>query len=102
MDPNGTTAAVVELLSQQNEILEDIGWMEGNLPTGHRTTLRTSLPTVGYRRFNEGVDISKSTTAQIEESCAMMEAYAMVDKELVKLYGGMGAAFRASENTSFL
>lgn len=102
MDPNGMHASVIELLAQQNEILDDIPWVEGNLPTGHRTTLRTSLPTVGYRRFNKGVASGKSTTDQIEESCAMMEARAKVDVELVKLYGGQGPAFRASEDTAFV
>lgn len=102
MDPDGMMAAIVELLAKQNEILDDIPWMEGNLPTGHRTTLRTALPTVGYRRFNEGVAASKSATMQIEESCAMMEAYSEVDAELLKLYGNQAGAFRASEDTSFM
>lgn len=102
MDPNGTPATVIELLSKRYDMNEDIGWMEGNLPTGIRTTLRTALPTVGYRRFNEGVAPSKSARAQIEETCAMMEAYSQVDSELVKLYGGQAAAFRASEDTAFL
>ena len=102
MDPNGQMATIVELLAKQNEILDDIPWVEGNLPTGHRTTLRTALPTVGYRRFNEGVAPSKSASMQIEESCAMMEAYSEVDLELLKLYGNQSAAFRASEDTAFL
>jgi hypothetical protein len=104
MDPNGQPAQVIELLSKQYEINADIGWQEGNLPTGHRTTLRVALPTVGYRRFNEGVAASKSARAQIEESCAMMEAYSEVDARLVKLWGGgdKGAAFRQSEDVAFL
>lgn len=102
MDPDGTMATIVELLAKQNEILDDILWVEGNLPTGHRTTLRTALPTVYYRRFNEGVLSSKSATMQIEESCAMMEAYSEVDRELVRLYGNQAAAFRMSEDQAFL
>jgi hypothetical protein len=102
MDPNGTLAPVAELLAQTNEILDDIPWIEGNLPTGHRTTLRTSLPTVYWRRFNQGVLPSKSGTAQVDETVGMMEGYSEVDRELVRLYGNRGAAFRASEDTAFV
>lgn len=102
MDPNGGLATIAEILNLQSEILQDIPWMEGNLPTGHRTTLRTSLPVPSWRRFNEGVPPIKSTTGQIDEVCGMMEAYAEVDKELLKLYGNQSAAFRASENSAII
>jgi hypothetical protein len=104
MDPNGQPAMVIELLSKMYEINADIGWVQGNLPTGHRTTLRTALPTVSYRRFNEGVAPSKSARMQIEVACAMMEAYSEVDARLVKLYGmgDAGAAFRSQEDAGFL
>jgi hypothetical protein len=101
MDPDGQPATVIELLSKQYEINQDVRWQEGNLPTGMRTTLRTALPTVGYRRFNEGVAPSKSGRAQIEETVAMMEAYSQVDVRLVKLYGNQAAAFRAGEDSAF-
>ena len=44
IDPDGRLAAVIELLNQNNQCLQDILWKEGNLPTGHRTTVRTGLP----------------------------------------------------------
>ena len=43
LDPNGNTANVVELLNQSNEILTDMPFIEGNLPTGHKTTIRTGI-----------------------------------------------------------
>ena len=49
LDPSGKTAAIVELLMQTNDILEDIIWVQGNLPTGHQTTVRTGLPTVYWK-----------------------------------------------------
>ena len=75
LDPTGKVARVVEMLEQTNEILQDMLWMEGNLPTGHRTTVRTGLPSVAWRLLNGGVTPSKSTTAQIDEQCGMLEAY---------------------------
>ena len=34
IDPNGSIAQVIGLLSQMNEITDDMVWNEGNLPTG--------------------------------------------------------------------
>jgi hypothetical protein len=70
LDPDGKVPTVVELLSQTNDILTDMLWIEGNLPTGHRTTVRTGLPTVAWRLLNAGITPSKSTTAQIDEHAA--------------------------------
>lgn len=101
LDPDGSTADIVDLLSQKNEILRDMQWMEGNLPTGHRTTVRTGLPTVAWRLLNQGVAPSKSTTAQIDEACGMLEAWCEVDKDLAELNGNTNA-FRLSEAQAFI
>jgi len=101
LDPDGKTAAIVELLSQTNEILQDMVWREGNLPTGHRTTVRTGLPTVAWRLINSGVTPSKSTTAQIDEQAGIMEAWSEVDKDLIILNGNE-AATRMSEARAFI
>jgi hypothetical protein len=101
LDPNGKVAAIVELLGQTNEILTDMRFMEGNLPTGHRTTVRTGLPSVYWRLLNQGVTPSKSTTAQVDEQAGMLEAWSEVDKDLALLNGNTGA-FRLSEGKAFL
>jgi hypothetical protein len=101
LDPDGKVPVIVELLSQTNEILMDMVWREGNLPTGHRTTVRTGLPTVAWRLLNQGVQPSKSTTAQIDEQAGMLEAWSSVDKDLAILNGNVNA-FRLSEAKAFL
>lgn len=101
IDPDGKVPSIVELLSQTNEILADMLWKEGNLPTGERTTVRTGLPTVAWRLLNQGVAASKSTTAQIDEQCGMLEAWSEVDKDLAMLNGNT-AAFRLSEAQAFI
>jgi hypothetical protein len=101
LDPDGKVPVIAELLSQSNEILEDAVFVEGNLPTGHRVTIRTGLPTVYWRSINQGIPRSKSTTAQVDESCGLLEAYSAVDKDLAELNGNT-AAFRLSEDVSFL
>ncbi len=100
-DPDGNIANIAELLSQTNLILQDAVFVEGNLPTGHRVTIRTGLPTVYWRAINQGIPRSKSTTAQVDESCGMLEAYSAVDVDLAKLNGN-SAAWRLSEDRAFL
>jgi hypothetical protein len=101
LDPDGNVPVVAELLTQTNEILEDALFVEGNLPTGHRLTIRTGLPAVYYRSINQGVPTSKSQTAQVDEACGILEARCHIDKELANLNGN-SAAFRLSEDRAFL
>lgn len=101
VDPNGKIDKIVEILSQTNPILEDMLFKEGNLPTGHRTTIRTGLPSVAWRMLNYGVAQSKSTTVPVTDTCGMLEAYAEVDKELADLNGNT-AEFRLSEDQAFM
>lgn len=101
LDPNGQVAAVVEILNQDNEILQDMTWIEGNLPTGHRTTIRTGIPLPTFRKLYGGVLPQRSTTAQVTDNCGMLEAYAEVDKALADLNGNT-AAWRMSEEKPFI
>lgn len=100
-DPNGAIAKIVELLNETNEILDDAMFVEGNLPTGHKTTIRSGLPSVTWRLLNYGVQPSKSRTVQVTDTCGMLEAYAEVDKSLANLNGNT-AEFRLSEDRAFL
>lgn len=101
LNPDGTTADVAELLSQDNEMLLDMPWYEGNLPTGHRITTRTGLPDVVFRKLNKGVPASKATTAQIDEACGLLEARSEIDVKLANLNGNK-ASFRLSQAKAFL
>lgn len=101
LDPEGNVPDIVELLQLTNEILTDMLWAEGNLPTGHRITQRTGLPTVAFRLLNQGITPSKSRTAQVDEACAILEAWSEVDVALAKLNGNE-AAFRLSEAQAFI
>ena len=100
-DPDGRVPIVAELLSQSNEILDDCVFKEGNLPTGERVVIRTGLPSVYWRALNQGIPNSKSTTAQIDEACGILEARSEVDKDLAMLNGNT-AQFRLSEDLSLI
>jgi hypothetical protein len=101
LDPDGQVPVVAELLTQTNEILEDALFVQGNLPTGHRLTIRTGLPNVYYRSINQGIPTSKSQTTQVDEAIGILEARCHIDVELAKLNGNE-AAFRLSEDRAFL
>lgn len=101
LDKDDKIAAIIELLMKTNEILIDMPFLEGNLPTGHMHTIRTGLPSITWRKLNQGVQPSKSQTAQVTDTCGMCEGYAEVDKALADLNGNT-AAFRAQEASGFL
>lgn len=100
-DPNGKIPAVAELLSQSNEILLDMPWYEGNLPTGHKGVIRTGLPEGTWRKLYAGVPAGKSMRATVEDAVGMLEARAEVDKDVVELNGNT-SAYRLSEAQAFL
>jgi hypothetical protein len=101
MDPKGNIDTVVELLSNYNPILDDIPWIQGNLPTGHQTTVRTSKPTMQFRLLNKGVVPVKSTSGQIVDTCAMIETLNHIDRDLAALNGNT-ASFRMSEDKAII
>ena len=100
-DPDGNIANIVELMAATNPVLEDMGWQEGNLETGHRTTVRTGLPIPTWRKLYGGVQPTKSTTAQVTDNCGMLEAYAEVDKALADLNGN-AMKFRMTEDQAHI
>ncbi len=99
--PDGKIDPIAELLSQTNDILEDIVFKEANQPTSHVVAIRTGLPNVYWRAYNQGIPSSKSTTAQVTEPCAMLEARSHIDAKLLELNGN-SAAFRLSEESAFI
>ena len=101
LDPDGSVSAIAELLSQDNELLQDIPMVEGNLPTGHLSTQRTGLPTLTWRKMNQGVATSKSRTAQVTDTCGMLEGLSATDIDLAMLNGNT-ASYRLSESASFI
>lgn len=101
LNPDGTQAEIAEILTEDNEVLRDMSWIEGNLITGNRTTVRAGLPTVGWRRLNQGVPRSKSVSRQVDEAAALLEANSQVDRKLAILSGNINR-YRLSEAGAFM
>lgn len=92
---------IVEALYKRNDILDDAMFKEGNLLTGNKTTIRTGLPALTWRKLYQGVQDSKSTTEQIVDTCGMLEGYCEIDKALADL-GSNTKAVLATEEVAFV
>lgn len=101
LDPDNSVASVIEMLSQRNEILDDMVWLEANELTGHQTTVRTGIPEPTWRKLYGGVQPQKSAAAKVREGLGMLESYAEIDKALADLNGN-SAKWRMSEETPFI
>ncbi len=97
MDPDGKISAVIEILNQKNELMQVLSYVEGNLPTGHQSSIRTGIPAPTWRKMYGGVQPTKATQVKVTDSCGMLEAYAEVDKALADINGNT-AAFRLNQN----
>jgi hypothetical protein len=82
-------------------MLTDMLWMECNDGQGHKTTVRTGLPSATWRLLNYGIAKSKSTTAQVRDATGMLEAVSEIDKALADLNGNT-AEFRLGEDMAFI
>jgi len=101
LDPKGKIARIVESLSVDCPLLQDMPWVEANGPDGHLITTRTGLPSLTWRKYNQGVVPTKSTTSQFTETCGMLDGTSKVDVKLAQRNGN-AADYRASEDVAFI
>lgn len=97
LDPNGKISKVAAVLQQYNDVLDDIPWIEGNLPTGNLSTIQTSKATPTRRLLNQGTTPTKSTTGQLNDACAIYENRSHIDINVARLNGNT-EAFRESQD----
>jgi hypothetical protein len=100
-DPDGKIAQIVEILNMTNEILDDMGWQEGNMPTGNKTSIRAGLPSPTWRKLYGGVQPTKGRQVQVVDNTGSLEDYAEVDAALADLNGNT-AAFRLIEDSAHI
>jgi len=101
MSPEGYIDEIIEVLALSNPILDDMTWMQGNLLTGNKTTLRSALPTPAIRYINKGITPDKSSTKQIVDTSVILESRSEVDTELLALAPDK-ESFRRSEDKAFI
>lgn len=100
--PNGSVSRnIAEVLAQYNDIFDDMLWREGNVDTGHVSVVRSSKPAGTWRQINQGISPSKSTGAQITNTCGSLETLSHLDALLAKL-GGKKEAIRAAQDKGIM
>lgn len=102
-DPDGKIAAIVEVLAKSMPELNDAPAFPSNAEMGNRVTIRSSLPTVYWRKINQGVTRSKGATHQRQDAIGFMTALSEVDTAIKKVVGeGKFSSARWTEDKAFL
>jgi hypothetical protein len=78
---------VAEVLVQHNPALNDIPYMEMNEGTRHIEEIRSALPAVYYRKANQAIPASKTTTEERTFTAAHFESKSQLD-QAVAMRGG--------------
>lgn len=91
--PDDNVAEYVEALAQDNEILQDLPFVECNKMTSHQHTVEVALPDIYWKLLGAGVLASDGAFAQIEDATGIMESWSNVEKALADI-GGQAARVR--------
>lgn len=83
LDPNGSTAKIIEILNKEIPIFEDAPWMQSNDIWQHKTTRRGTLPSGTWRKLNSGVATEVSRTTEVMDTIGMLETYCETDQEYI-------------------
>jgi len=78
-DPKGNLAQIIDVLSQENRILEDITWLECNAGTYYEDTRVASEPSGSERSYDEGVNGEAGVTEKIIEPTCLFNALSETD-----------------------
>lgn len=97
----GKQVDIAEMLSQANEIYDDLPFKEANEVGGHEFVFRTSIPGGSWRLYNQGIPYAKSTTAKARVGIGSLEDYSQVDRMLAEDSGDK-MTFRENEDVAFL
>ena len=92
---------ISEMLSQANDIWDDMPIIEANEIGGHEFVFRTSIPGGAWRQYNMGVPYAKSTTAKARVGLGTLEDYSQIDRMLAEDSGDIDQ-FRENEDVAFL
>jgi hypothetical protein len=101
MGSDGKPLFVAEMLSQSNEILDDMPWIAGNEMAAHEFSFRESIPAGAWVGYNQGAPYGKSTTGKARVDLATLVQWSQVDDNLARDSGDI-AAFRESEDVAIM
>lgn len=76
---NKQIGKVAEVLVQENPMLNDIPFMQMNEGTIHKEEIRSALPAIYYRKANQAIPASKTTTEERTFNAAHFESKSQLD-----------------------
>lgn len=85
--PDGQVVKYVEALSQDNDIVQDLPFVECNKMTTHQHAVEVALPEVFFKLLGAGVLATEGALAQIEDATAIMESWNNIEKALAEIGG---------------
>lgn len=98
LDGMGRYIEVIEALNNTSQYcLDDWVWMECNSGTKHTRSIRTGLPTVSWGALYEGIQNSKSSKQNVDDTTGFVEGLSNVDQRQLKLYGDKKNLLRNEE-----
>ncbi len=100
-DPNGNLATIAEVLTQNNDIVTDAVWKEGNDIFSNKTVRRSSLPSGTWRKLNRGVAPQSSDTVELIDTIGILENRAENDVEIINAFSNPQQA-RMDEASSII
>lgn len=101
MGADGKPLFVAEMLSQSNQVLEDIPWIAGNELASHTFVFRGSIPAGNWVGYNDGTPFGKSTTGKAAVDIATLVQWSQVDDNLARDSGDIDS-FRQSEDIGIM
>lgn len=84
---NKQIGKVAEVLVQENPMLLDIPYMEMNEGSIHKEDIRSALPAVYYRKANQAIPASKSTTEERTFTASHFESKSQIDEAVARRGG---------------
>lgn len=84
---------VAEVLVQENAALNDIPYMVMNEGTIHKEDIRSGLPSVYYRKANQAIPASKTTTEERTFQAAHFESKSQMDEKVANRGGSDRVAY---------
>ena len=70
-DKNGRIAKIVEQLAKSNDVITDAIYVPCNDGSKHKTTIRAGIPEPVWRRYNQGVQPTKTQTVPVTDTTGM-------------------------------
>ena len=84
--PDGSMAAIAEVLNQENQIIQDAIWREANDTFSNKTVRRGRLPAGSWRKLNSGVATETSSTVELVDTIGLLETWAENDIEIINAF----------------